>query len=47
MSAGAGRRERDAGDLGELTARAVVFAVLVTFLIMIGLPAAWALAAAY
>lgn len=42
------RHERsDDRELGELTVRAALLASLVTFLVMIGLPAMWALAAAH
>ena len=47
VTAGAGQHERDRGELGELTVRAVLLASLMTFLIMIGLPVAWAIAAAH
>jgi hypothetical protein len=39
--------EADGRGLSELTVRAALLASLVTFLIMIGLPALWAFAAAY
>ena len=41
------QRETGARDLSELTVRAALLASLVTFLIMVGLPAIWAFAAAY
>jgi hypothetical protein len=46
MTATTGQRDND-GELSALTVRAVVLASVVTFLIMIGLPAAWAIAAAH
>jgi hypothetical protein len=46
MTAGARRDRHDEADFGELTIRASLLAALMTFLIMIALPAAWALAAA-
>ena len=47
MSAFVRRGSSDGRDLSELTVRAVLLVSLVTFLIMIGLPAAWAFAAAH
>jgi hypothetical protein len=47
MSAGARRDHRDEADFGELTIKASLLAALMTFLIMIALPAAWALAASH
>ena len=41
------RRSEAERDLSELTIRAALLASLVTFLIMVGLPAIWAFAAAY
>jgi hypothetical protein len=42
-------RHGNSGDreLGELSVKAAVLASLVTFLVMMGLPAVWALAAAH
>ena len=47
MSAGARREHRDEAHFGELTIKASLLAALMTFLIMIALPAAWALAASH
>ncbi len=47
MTAGAQRDRHDEADFGELTIRASVLAALMTFLIMVALPAAWALAASH
>ena len=45
MTAGTRPDRRNEADFGELTIRASLLAALMTFLIMIALPAAWALAA--
>lgn len=47
MTAGARPDRHDETDFGELTIRASILAALTTFLIMIALPAAWALAASH
>jgi hypothetical protein len=47
MTARARRDHRDNADFGELTIKASLLAALVTFLIMIALPAAWTLAASH
>ena len=47
MTSGIRQDDRDGSRLGELTIRAVILVGLVTTLIMVGLPAAWALAAAH
>ena len=47
MSAGARREHRDDADVGELTIKASLLAALMTVLIMVALPAAWALAASH
>jgi hypothetical protein len=46
MTAGIRRDDVDDADFGGLTIRASLLAALMTFLIMVALPAAWALAAA-
>jgi hypothetical protein len=47
MSITTGHGNRGDRELSELSVKAALLASLVTFLVMIGLPAVWALAAAH